>query len=264
MVGGSLNCGLVGGNKAGRRREIRMSAAVTTERGASDASPRIKARIAAVLYLLEGLPAVLQQAVIARLIVPGDAAATATNVLANESLFRLWFAAALLAVACHIAYTVLFYDLFRPVNRTIALLAAAISLVACALQAFATLFQLIPLLALDSGTSLGVLTPGQAQTVALVSLNLHTQAFNIYLVFFGFWLIATGYLILRSTFFPRVIGALLVLDGLGWALFLWPPLAISLYPVISAVAAVAEISLVLWLLVVGVNGQRWKEQAGKA
>jgi hypothetical protein len=95
-------------------------------------------------------------------------------------------------------------------------------------------------------------------------LNLHAQAFNIYLIFFGFWLIPTGYLILRSTFFPRVIGVLLALDGLGWATFLWPPLAISLYPVISAVAALAEIPLVLWLLVVGVNVQRWKEQANKA
>jgi hypothetical protein len=241
-----------------------MSAVVMTERGAAEASPRIKARIAAVLYLLEGSPAVFQQAVIAGLVVSGDAAATATNILANEMLFRLWFAAALLAVACHIAYTVLFYDLFRPVNRTIALLAAAVSLVACALQAFATLFQLTPLLALEGGNSLGALTPGQAQTFALVSLNLHAQAFNIYLIFFGFWLILTGYLILRSTFFPRVIGALLVLDGLGWATFLWPPLATSLYPVISVVAALAEIPLVLWLLVVGVNAQRWKEQASRA
>ncbi|HEY7093426.1 MAG TPA: DUF4386 domain-containing protein, partial [Ktedonobacterales bacterium] len=124
--------------------------------------------------------------------------------------------------------------------------------------------QLTPLLALDGGSSLGALTPGQAQTLALVSLNLHAQAFNIYLIFFGFWLILTGYLILRSTFFPRVIGALLVLDGLGWATFLWPPLAISLYSVISIVAALAEIPLVLWLLVVGVNVQRWKEQASKA
>ena len=241
-----------------------MSAAVMMERSAEEASARIMARTAAVLYLLEGAPAVFQQAVIARLIVSGDAAATATNILANEMLFRLWFAAALLAVACHIAYTVLFYNLFRPVSRTIALLAAAVSLVACALQAFATLFQLTPLLTLEDGNSLGALTPGQAQTLALVSLNLHAQAFNIYLIFFGFWLILTGYLILRSTFFPRIIGALLVLDGLGWATFLWPPLANSLYPVISVVAALAEIPLVLWLLVVGVNGQRWQEQAGNA
>lgn len=241
-----------------------MSATVMSERRAAEASPRIKARIAAVLYLLEGAPAVFQQSVIARLVVSGDAAATATNVVANEMLFRLWFAAALLAVACHIAYTVLFYDLFKPVNRTIALLAASVSLVACALQAFAALFQLLPLLVLGGGSSLGALTQGQVQALALLFFNLHTQTFNIYLIFFGFWLIPTGYLILRSTFFPRIIGVLLMLDGLGWATFLWPPLATSLYPVISVVAALAEIPLALWLLVVGVNVQRWKEQASKA
>ena len=241
-----------------------MSAAVMTERRAAEASPRIKARMVGVLYLLEGAPAVFQQSVIAGLIVSGDAAATATHVLANEMLFRLWFAAALLAVACHIAYTVLFYDLFKPVNRTIALLAASVSLVACALQAFAALFQLIPLLVLGGGSSLGALTQGQLQALALLFFNLHTQAFNIYLIFFGFWLIPTGYLILRSTFFPRIIGVLLMLDGLGWATFLWPPLATSLYPVISVVAALAEFPLALWLLVVGVNVQRWKEQASKA
>src|SRR5262249_28626517 len=159
------------------------------ERRAAEASPHIKARTAAVLYMLEGSPAVLQQVVIAGLVVSGDAASTATNVLANETLFRLWVAVALLAVACHIVYTVLFYDLFKPVNRSIALLAAAVSLVACALQAFATLFQLAPLLVLGGGSSLGALTQGQAQTLALLFLNLHTQAFNIYLIFFGFWLI---------------------------------------------------------------------------
>jgi hypothetical protein len=241
-----------------------MSAAVMTERRAAEASPRIKARTAGVLYLLEGAPAVFQQSVIAGLVVSGDAAATATNVLAHEPVFRLWFAAALLAVACHIAYTVLFYDLFRPVNRTIALLAASISLVACALQAFAGLFQFAPLLVLGSGNSLGALTHGQVQALALLFFNLHTQAFNIYLIFFGFWLIPTGYLIVRSTFFPRIIGVLLMLDGLGWATFLWPPLATSLYPVISVVAALAELPLVLWLLVVGVNVPRWKEQASRA
>jgi hypothetical protein len=165
---------------------------------------------------------------------------------------------------CHIAYTVLFYDVFKPVNRTAALLAASVSLVACALQAFAALFQLLPLLLLGGGSSLGTLTHGQVQALALLFFNLHTQAFNIYLIFFGFWLIPTGYLMLRATFFPRLIGVLVMLDGLGWATFLWPPLAASLYPVISVVAALAEIPLALWLLVVGVNVQRWKQQASKA
>jgi len=240
-----------------------MSAAVALGGRRAEASPRTVARIAAVLYLLEGSPAVFQQVVIVRLVVAGDAVATANNVQAHETLFRIWFAAALLAVVCHVAYTVLFYDLLKPVSRNIALLAASVSLVACALQAFATLFQLAPLLVLAGDNSLGASTQGQVQALALLFLNLHAQAFDIYLIFFGFWLIPTGYLLFRSTFLPRIIGVLLALDGLGWVTFLWPPLATALYPVISLVAALAEFPLVLWLLVVGVNVQRWEEQASK-
>lgn len=230
----------------------------------AEASPRFKARIAGVLYLLEGSPAVLQQAVISGLVVSGNAAATATNVLSHEPLFRLWFAAALIAVALHVAYTVLFYDLFRPVNRGLSLLAASLSLVACALQAYATLFQLAPLLLLGGEGSLSAFPTEQLQALALLSLNLHAQAFDIYLVFFGFWLILVGYLVFRSTFMPRVVGVLMAIDGLGWAMFLAPPLAVHLYPYISAAAALAEIPLALYLLVRGVNLQRWKEQSGAA
>jgi hypothetical protein len=243
-----------------------MSTAITTgttERMAA-ASPRVKARTAGVLYLLEGLPAIFQQTVIAGLVVAGDAAATATNILAHETLFRVWFAAALLAVACHIAYTVLLYELFKPVNRTIALLAASVSLAACALQAFAALFQIAPLLLVGGGSSVSAFPTSQQQALALLFFNLHAQAFDIYIIFFGFWLIPTGYLIVRSTFFPRIIGVLLMLDGLGWATFLWPPLATSIFPVISVVGAFAEFPLALWLLIVGVNVQRWQEQASAA
>jgi hypothetical protein len=228
-------------------------------------SPRFKARTAGVLYALEGTAAVFGGVYFrGRFLVAGDAAATAHNILANEALFRAGFASALLAVAFHLAYTVLFYDLFRPVNRSVALLAAFVSVVACALQAFSSLFQLAALLVLTGGDSLSAFTGGQVQTQALLFLQLNGQAFNIYLIFFGFWLIPTGYLIFRSTFFPRIIGVLLALDGVGWATYLWPPLATTLYPVIAVVAAFGEIPLLLWLLVVGVNEQRWKEQARAA
>src|SRR5260221_5698847 len=159
----------------------------------AEAAPRLTARIAGVLYVLEGSPAVFQQVVIAGLVVSSDAAVTATNLLAEEPLFWVWFAAALLAVAFHIAYTVLFYNLFRPVNQSVSLLAASFSLVACALQAFAALFQLAPLLVLGGGSALSAFSAKQVQALALLFLNLHAQAFNIYLIFFGFWLILIGY-----------------------------------------------------------------------
>lgn len=238
-----------------------MSAAVMTNR-IGETSPRFKARMAGVLYALEGTGAVFGGVYMrGKFIVDGNAPATMAAILANESLFRLGFAAALLAVAFHITYTVLFYEIFRPVNRSLSLLATSLSLVACALQAFAALFQFAPLLVVGGGSSLSAFTGAQVENLALLFLNLNAQAFNIYLIFFGFWLIPIGYLIFRSTFLPRIIGLLLVLDGLGWVTYLWPPLAIYLYPLIAVVAALAEFPLLLWLLVFGLNAHRWNEQA---
>lgn len=227
-------------------------------------SPRAKARVAGVLYALEGTAAVFGQVYFrGKFFVPGNAAATASAIQANETLFRLCCAAALLAAAFHLAYTVLFYDLFRPVNRTIALLAAVFGVVAGTLQASAVLFQLAALLGVGGGGggALTGFTGQQAQGLALLFLNLNAQAFNVYLIFFGFWLIPTGYLITRSTFMPRIIGVFLMLDGVGWATYLYPPLATAIYPDIAIVAAFGEIPLLLWLLVFGVNERRWHEQA---
>jgi hypothetical protein len=240
-----------------------MSTVVMTERIAAS-SPRLKARIAGVLYALEGTAAVFGGIYLrGTFLVSGNAAATTTNIQTNELLYRLGCASALLAVAFHIGYTVLFYDLFRPVSRSVALLAACFSLVACGLQAVAALFQLAALLVVDGGSASSAFTAEQAQSLAFLLLQWNAQAFNVYLIFFGFWLIPIGYLIVRSTFFPRIIGVLLAIDGLGWVTFLWPPLANALYPAIATAAAFGEIPLLLWLLVVGVNPQRWQEQASK-
>jgi Domain of unknown function (DUF4386) len=97
-----------------------------------------------------------------------------------------------------------------------------------------------------------------------VFLKVNGAAYQLDLVFFGLWCILTGYLIWRSTFLPRLLGALLALDGLGWTLYVWPPLATSLFPVIAVVAAFAEFPMQIWLLVMGVNNERWTEQARAA
>ena len=102
----------------------------------------------------------------------------------------------------------------------------------------------------------------QLQGLALIFLKLNGQAFELYLVFFGLWCVLIGYLIFRSTFMPRTLGALLAISGFGWATFLSPPLAHHLFPYIAAASALGEIPLQLWLVVMGVNNQRWSEQAG--
>jgi uncharacterized protein DUF4386 len=113
-----------------------------------EASPRLKARISGVFYLLEMLTGGFALFVGASLVVSGDAAATATNILAHEPLFRLGFAADLIQFACYIAVTALFYDLFKPVNRSLSLLAAFFSLVRCAIGALSCLFHLVLQLAM--------------------------------------------------------------------------------------------------------------------
>jgi hypothetical protein len=104
----------------------------------------------------------------------------------------------------------------------------------------------------------------QLQALALLFLRLHAQAYNSSLVFFGFYCLLIGYLIFRSTFLPRILGVLMAIAGLGWLTFLSPPLADYLSPYILAPGVLGEGSLTLWLLVKGVNEQRWKEQASAA
>ena len=232
----------------------------------AEASPRFKARIAGVFYLLTILTRMFVEiSVRNRLVVSDDAAATASNILAHESLWRLGFAADIIAFASYVALTALLYELFKPVNRSLSLVAAFFSLVACVVQAISSLFHLAPLVLLGGAPYLRVFTVEQLQALALVFLRLRAAAYhNIGLVFFGLYLLLAGILILRSTFLPRILGVLMVLAGLSYVPFLSPPLARSLQPYILVFPGVGQMSLTLWLLVMGVNVQRWKEQTRAA
>jgi uncharacterized protein DUF4386 len=242
-----------------------MGTAVMMERIA-EASPRFKARIAGVFYLLTTLTRMFVEIFVRnRLVVSDDAAATATNILAHEPLWWWGFAADILAFASYIALTALLYELFKHVNRSLSLVAAFFSLVACVVQAISSLFHLAPLVLLGGVRYLNVFTVEQLQALALVFLRLRAAAYhNIGLVFFGLYCLLVGILILRSTFLPRILGVLMVLAGLSYVLFLSPPLVRSLQPYILVFPGVGQISLTLWLLVMGVNEQRWKEQASAA
>ncbi|HEX7733767.1 MAG TPA: DUF4386 domain-containing protein [Ktedonobacteraceae bacterium] len=229
------------------------------------ASPRLKARMAGVFEALEGAgSAGGQVAIRGSLVITGNAVATANNILGHEQLFLLGFAFSLIAVAFHLVWAFLFYDLFKPVNKSVSLLATFVILVGCAIQAVTSLLYLAPWLILQDGSALGAFTPHQLQALSLVFLNMNEQAFDVYLVFFGLWCVLIGYLIFRSTFLPRMIGVLLAIDGVGWMLYLMPPLANQWFPLIAVASGLAEIPLMLWLLIVGVNAERWKEQEAVA
>jgi hypothetical protein len=242
-----------------------MGADEMTDRIA-EGSPRLKARMAGVCQLMEAVTAAFGQVIIpGKLVVAGNAAATAANILGHEQLFWLGFVLSLIGVAFHIAWALLMYELLKPVNRSLSLLAAFFVLVSCAMQALTSLLYLAPFLILQGGSSMSAFTAEQLQALALMFLKLNQYAFNIDLVFFGLWCVLTGYLIFRSTFLPRILGVLLAIDGLGFVTYLYPPLAYHLFiPYLAAASALGEIPLELWLIVMGVNVQRWKEQASAA
>ena len=123
------------------------------------------------------------------------------------------------------------------------------------------MFQAAPAVLVDARASFSAFSNEQLQALILLFLRLDARAFNLYLVFFGFWCVLIGWLIFRSTFIPRILGVLEAAAGLCWITFVWPPLGHSLSPYNQILSAPGEISLMLWLLIMGVNSQRWKEQA---
>src|SRR5438552_7115533 len=231
----------------------------------TETSPRFKARITGVLYLLTILTGIFAQGFVSgRLVVDGDAAATATNILTHRFLFELGFTVYLIEMACQIAITALFYDLLKPAGRSISLMAAFLGLAGCIIKTLSRLFYIAPLFVLGGAHYLNVFSREQLQSLALLFLKVNDHGAAIALVFFGFYALLTGYLILKSTFLPRILGVLSVLGGLGWLSFLYLPLGYRLFPYIAALGLLGAASLILWLLVFGVNEQRWKEQASGA
>jgi len=186
-----------------------MSAAGMTKRIAQ-ASPHFKARMAGVLFLLLVLTA-----------------ASTEFFFRGRLSFAIDLAAAIIEVSCMIAVTLLLYDIFRPVSRSLSLLAASFNFVGLILE----LFQFLP-----HGVNLG--------------LALH-----------GFYWILIGYLIFRSTFLPRILGAPMAIAGLCWLTMVSPSLASYLSPYNLASALLVQGFVFLWLLVMGVDVQRWKESS---
>ena len=218
---------------------------------------RTTARIAGFFYLLvfvTGIPALF---VLGRILVR-DPAATAANILAHESLFQLGWVCNLLSTVWYVVVTGLFYQIFKPASKVVSLTAAFFSLVGCAINGVASVFQLVPLVLLKD-TQFSSFAPSQLQALAYAFLKVGGG--NVSLVFFGFYCLLIGYLILNSTFLPRFVGVGMVIAGLGWLTFLWPPLSRSLSPYNLLPGIAGEGLLTLWLLVMGVNVERWKEQA---
>ncbi|HKR66914.1 MAG TPA: DUF4386 domain-containing protein [Thermoanaerobaculia bacterium] len=212
-------------------------------------NPRTKARLAGLFYLLMFPIGGYHQFVAANQLRPArDAALTAANILGHPFLFQSASIVDVLVVACYLVVTALFYELFAPVDGTLSLIAALFSLTGCVTQAFASLFHIAPLLVLRSAAN-----KQAAETIAYVLLKLYSPAYAIGLVFFAFYLIFIGRLIYTSTFMPRILGALVAIQGVAWMTIVWPPLATKIFPFLMLLAAAGEGALMVWLLVKGVK-----------
>jgi hypothetical protein len=200
------------------------------------------------------------------LMVSGDAAATAHNLHASEALFRLGFLAYLLEAVTDVALAFLLYVVLRPVHANLAFLAVLFRLMATATFAFGELFYFAPSLIVGGDGYLKSFSPEQLQTLALLSFNVYTTASFIFTVHYGVASMLFGYLMVRSGYRPRALGALWVLGGLGFVTsnVVWVLAPADASPLLVVPQLLASLALALWLLVRGVNVGTWRARAAVA
>jgi uncharacterized protein DUF4386 len=160
-----------------------------------------------------------------------------------------------------VAMTTLFYVLLRPVDRTAALLALVFGLVGATIKTVARAFYYAPLLVLGGAGYLTVFDASQLQTLSLLFVKINNQIANMALVFLGISTFFLGYLIVKSTFLPRFLGVLSIVSGLGWLVYLYPALGSVLFYYLIVLAMLNVLLTSGWLLVKGVDEQRWREMA---
>lgn len=252
---------------AGKPRESTKTSICARESAHTiEAYPQRYARVAGALYLvIIVLGAFAEGFVTNKLLVPGDPAATAHNILGSPALWRLSGAGDLIVALCAVPLLWIEYLLLRPVSKQLVVLAVLFNLVSLAVEAISKLFLLVVVPTLESATHLTAFEPQQLQVLANLALQSHDIAFNIALIFFGCTCLVNGYLIFKSGYVPKLIGVLMQVAGVSYliacfaALFA-PAFADLIIPAILVLPLIGESSFCLWLLVKGVDVTKWKQQ----
>jgi hypothetical protein len=229
----------------------------------TETSPNVYARIGGILYLIIIVAGASGELFVrGSLVVSGNAAATANNILGSRYLWRAGVAGDLLMHVCDVGLMLVFYVLLRPVNRNLAMLAILFNLVQTGVLVANKLNLVLPLFLLADAPYLKAFTPEQIQALSYVAIRTHDYGFAFGLIFFGIECVVIGYLIVRSRYLPKALGIMMQIAGVcyvinSFAVVLYPPIGSKLFPFILLPPFVAELSLALWLLVKGVNVSKW-------
>ena len=229
-----------------------------------ETSPQVYARIGGLLYLIIIVIGFCGEFFVRdKLVVSGDVTATANNIMASESLWRVQIAGDLILLVCAVALTLILYVLLRPVNKNLALLAVLFNIVEFPIEAVSKLCLFAALFLSGNADYLKAFEPHQLHALVNVSLKLHDYGFGIDLVFFGCACLVYGYLLFRSGYFPRTLGVLMAIAGLSYltnsfTLILAPAYATKILPVLG-LALIGELSLCLWLIMKGVDLPNWEK-----
>src|SRR5256714_14104521 len=227
----------------------------------AETSPLFRARVAGALYLFANLFAPFTLLYLPyRFIVRGDAAATASNIIASETLFRFGIVGNLFTFIANIFLALALYQLLKVVKRNMASLMVILFLVGVPIAMLNELNQLAVLQLLSGAGYLKAYATDQLQALAYLLLRLHDQGLLIAHIFFGLWLLPMGYLVFKLRFIPRVVGLLLAIAGVGYVvqsfgIFLGYSVNIILY------TGLGEAVFLLWLLIRGLNREEWKKRA---
>jgi len=217
------------------------------------------ARLAGLLYLVLIASGMFAEVFVREALnVPGDAMATAQHIRVSEMLYRWGFVADLINLICGLPVILIFYIFFTPVNKSLTMLAIFFALISNAIIAANLLNQLTPLLYSGSEHYLASFQPNQLAALSKIALNMQEQGYAIALVFFGCYCVIIGWLIFKCSFLPRVLGILYALAGISYLVnsftgFLSHEFANPLFPYILVPAFVGELSVSLWLLIMGVK-----------
>ncbi|HLZ84938.1 MAG TPA: DUF4386 domain-containing protein [Caulobacteraceae bacterium] len=235
-----------------------------------ESSPRFYARLAGAIYLLIILFGGFSEGyVMNTLVVSGDPAATAHNIMASSTLWRFSVAGDLIVPLIAVPQLWIIYHLLKPAGRELALLFVLLEIVSLSVESVSKLFLLLVLPMLENAGYGHVFQSQQLFALTGMILSAHDTCFDIALLFFGADCLVTGYLIFRSGYFPRLIGLLLQLAGLSYligtlSVFFAPALASMISLPVQLLALIGEASFCLWLLVMGVNVPKWNERLGRA